>query len=75
MLQTIFRHLEFKKKNLSPKVNTDDNPDLKAMFNVNTFPRVLLFDKSKGVEPKKYEKSFGMKFQPLYNWLKKELND
>ena len=45
------------------------------MFNVNTFPRVLLFDKKKGVEPKMYEKAFGMKFQPLYNWLKKELND
>ena len=43
------------------------------MFNVNTFPRVLLFDKKKGVEPRTYEKAFGMKFQPLYNWLKKEL--
>ena len=41
------------------------------MYNINTFPRVLLFDKKRGVEPRTYDKALGMKFQPLYNWLKK----
>merc|ERR1711997_962601 len=72
VLEDIDQTLTYENENLAVyKVNTDENQDLKAMFNVNTFPRVLLFDKKKGVEPKMYEKAFGMKFQPLYNWLKK----
>ena len=54
------------------QVNTDENPDLKAMYNVDTYPRVLYFDGNK-MNPQKYEKSWGLKFEPLKNWLKKLL--
>merc|ERR1712168_118434 len=33
------------------KVNTDENQELKNMYSVNTFPRVLLFNKKAGTEP------------------------
>ena len=55
------------------KVNTDENPELKAMFNVDTYPRVLLFTKDAKYDPKKYEKKWGLKFEPLNNWLEREL--
>ena len=55
------------------KVNTDENPDLKEMFNVDTYPRVLLFTKDAKYDPKKYEKKWGLKFEPLDNWLENEL--
>jgi len=54
-------------------VNTDENPTLKKMFNVDTYPRVLLFTKDQKYDPKKYEKKWGLKFEPLNNWLEKEL--
>ena len=54
------------------QVNTDENPDLKAMYNVDTYPRVLYFEGSK-INPQKYEKSWGLKFEPLKNWLLKLL--
>merc|ERR1711936_118506 len=76
VLEDIDKTLTYENQNLAIyKVNTNENPDLRAMFNVNTFPRVLLFDKNKGVEPRTYEKAFGMKFQPLYKWLKKQLDN
>ena len=43
------------------------------MFNVDTYPRVLLFTKDQKYDPKKYEKKWGLKFEPLNNWLEKEL--
>ena len=58
---------------ISTKVNTDENPDLKEMFNVDTYPRVLLFTKDAKYDPKKYEKKWGLKFEPLDNWLENEL--
>ena len=59
--------------NPSIKVNTDENPELKEMFNVDTYPRVLLFTKDAKYDPKKYEKKWGLKFDPLNRWLENEL--
>jgi len=55
------------------KVNTDDNPELKEMFSVDTFPRVLMFNKRTGTEPRTYHKSNGLKFEPLHSWVRQQL--
>jgi len=55
------------------KVNTDDNPELKEMFSVDTFPRVLMFNKKTGTEPNTYQKSNGLKFEPLYSWVRQQV--
>jgi len=54
------------------KVNTDDNQKLKDFYDVTTYPRVLLFTDGQ-YDPVKYEKSWGLKFEPLINWVKMEL--
>eukprot|EP00092_Neocalanus_flemingeri_P018180 GFUD01019677.1.p1 GENE.GFUD01019677.1~~GFUD01019677.1.p1 ORF type:complete len:402 (+),score=99.99 GFUD01019677.1:157-1206(+) len=55
------------------KVNTDNNPELKTMFSIDTFPRVLMWTKATGTEPKRYLKSSGLKFEPLYNWVRQQV--
>ena len=76
-MYTVFTQHFIKKLKIYPnhcmKVNTDENPDLKEMFNVDTYPRVLLFTKDAKYDPKKYEKKWGLKFEPLNNWLENEL--
>ena len=56
------------------QVNTDENPELKAMFSVTTYPRVLLFTAGSRYEPLKYEKSWGLSFEPVNSWLKQQLD-
>ena len=56
------------------QVNTDENPELKAMFSVTTYPRVLLFTPGSRYEPLKYEKSWGLSFEPVNSWLKQQLD-
>ena len=55
-------------------MNTDENPELKAMFSVTTYPRVLLFTAGSRYEPLKYEKSWGLSFEPVNSWLKQQLD-
>jgi len=55
------------------KVNTDENPELKEMFSVNTFPRVLLFNRKAGTDPIVYQKNNGLRFPNVYNWLRLHL--
>ena len=55
------------------QVNTDDNPELKEMFSVNTYPRVLLFNKQRGTEPMTYQKSNGLSVEPLHKWLRQSI--
>jgi len=55
------------------KVNTDENAELKAMFSIDTFPRVLMFSKRTGTEPKTYHKNNGLRFEPLHQWVRNQV--
>lgn len=62
------------------KVNTDDDPELKELFKVDTYPRVLLWSKKGGEGPtfmysgyKTYKKSSGLKFKNVKSWTRQQL--
>jgi len=61
------------------KVNTDDDPELKELFSVDTFPRVMLWSKRWGETDilnghRTYNKSQGMNSTNIQLWLKKQLS-
>lgn len=50
------------------KIDLTQNPILQQRFNIQTFPRLLLFPKN-GARPKRYFKQYGLEANNFLNWL------
>ena len=56
------------------KVNLDMNVGLKLRFDINTYPRLILWDNSKGYSSaKRYFKKFGLSSRELTNWIRTQV--
>jgi len=60
------------------KVNTDEDPELKELFSVDTFPRIMLWSKRWGegdieASHRTYNKSLGMNSTNIQKWLNNQL--
>ncbi|XP_023322002.1 uncharacterized protein LOC111696596 [Eurytemora carolleeae] len=70
-LQTIYQQIQYD-VNVG-KVNTDESPELKKIFNIARYPTILLWTKGNPI-PRAYNKQWGMQADKIIPWIFKQLN-